>query len=182
VPAVAATLVIAAIAAAGLVSPKGGTNHDDNDGGLYGRHHGLAGRGLLSPWQLDASLAPSGTPLGSPGAASSASATEGGQRPETPGGTLPPVLPDVFPAIPDDVKGIVCAYDWDCGTALRIVWCESRGDASATSGTSWGLFQLWAGHAGRWPDFWDNWADPYWNTARAYELWQEQGWGPWECY
>jgi len=62
--------------------------------------------------------------------------------------------------------------------------------AWASSGSSWGVFQLWGGHVARWPDFWDigpdgvtpNWADPAWNVARAYELWREQGWWPWACY
>ena len=69
-------------------------------------------------------------------------------------------------------------------TALRVVECESRFDPAAVSwdGSSYGLFQLWKGHTGRWPTFWSEWSDPVQNTAWAYEFWREQGWAPWDCW
>ncbi len=78
----------------------------------------------------------------------------------------------------------ICSYSWDCDTALRIVWCESRFDPAAVSwnGTSYGLFQIWQGHAWRWPDFWSEWMNPSRNVEYAYELYLEQGWGIWDCH
>ncbi len=91
-----------------------------------------------------------------------------------------------------DYGAFICSYSWPCETALRIVYgptaaCptgESNGDPTAISwnGTSYGLFQIWRGHAWRWPDFWSEWANPEVNTAWAYELYLESGgWGPWDC-
>ena len=82
-----------------------------------------------------------------------------------------------------DIESTICGYSWDCGTALRIARCESglRPDAVSYDGSSFGLFQIWQGHAYRWPDFWQAWADPARNTAWAHELWSEQGWWPWAC-
>jgi hypothetical protein len=81
------------------------------------------------------------------------------------------------------VGDIICAYSWDCDTALRIAYCESRYDPAAVSwnGSSFGLWQIWSGHAARWPTFWEEWMIPEVNTAWAYELWQEQGWAIWDC-
>ena len=78
----------------------------------------------------------------------------------------------------------ICSYSWDCDTAERIVWCESRFDPAAVSwnGTSYGLFQIWQGHAWRWPDFWSGWMNPSRNVEYAYELYLEQGWGIWDCW
>jgi len=77
----------------------------------------------------------------------------------------------------------ICGYDWNCPEAERIVWCESRFDPMAISwtGESFGLFQLNQVHAYRWPTFWSEWMIPEVNTAWAYELYLEQGWGIWEC-
>lgn len=79
------------------------------------------------------------------------------------------------------LRALLCSYDWDCVTAERIVQCESRFDPAATNGVSWGLWQINAIHAYRRPDFWSGWMIPEVNTAWAYELWQEQGWGIWDC-
>ena len=70
-------------------------------------------------------------------------------------------------------------------TALRIVACESNWNPAAISwnGTSYGLLQIWQGHAWRWPDFWESWMNPYRNVEYAYELYLESGgWGPWNCW
>lgn len=71
--------------------------------------------------------------------------------------------------------------------ALRVMWCESRGNPSAVNPTSRasGLFQhmpqWWAarsaaaGFAGRSP------FDPEANVATAAWLYQRDGWGAWSC-
>lgn len=81
-------------------------------------------------------------------------------------------------------EALICAPLWDCAVALRIAECESsyQADAVSWNGTSFGLYQIWAGHAYRWPDFWSEWMNPYRNVEYAFELWQEQGWGIWNCW
>lgn len=71
--------------------------------------------------------------------------------------------------------------------AIAIATCESKLTASEIGGPNfngsydYGLFQLNEIHAAKWPEFWEMWADPYWNTAKAYELWVDQGWRPWSA-
>jgi hypothetical protein len=79
---------------------------------------------------------------------------------------------------------IVAAYDWPLNEAFAVVLCESSWNPLAVSwdGSSYGLFQIWAGHAWRWPDFWSEWMNPSRNAEYAYELWAEQGWGIWGCW
>ena len=97
-------------------------------------------------------------------------------------------LPVVFAS---PIVAIVASYPWG-NEAFRIVWgptanCptgESNGDPNAISydGSSYGLWQIWQGHAWRWPTFWSEWMIPEVNTAWAYELWLESGWGIWDCH
>lgn len=62
------------------------------------------------------------------------------------------------------------------------MWCESGGRPDAIGGGSnYGLFQLNAIWAKRWPEFWQRWSDAAWNIAHAFELWTSSGWGPWGC-
>jgi hypothetical protein len=79
------------------------------------------------------------------------------------------------------LRNLICSLSWDCETALRIVQCESNWDPAATNGVSWGLWQINAIHAWRWPDFWESWMIPSRNVEYAYELWQESGWRIWDC-
>ncbi len=81
--------------------------------------------------------------------------------------TLAPA-PAVEPQ-PLTIEGIVCAphWTWDCGWALRVVDCESGGDAEAynPAGPYIGLWQV---HNGSF--------DPWENTAQAhrqYTEWQQ---------
>lgn len=77
----------------------------------------------------------------------------------------------------------LCAYDWHCPTAERIVTCESGWNIHAVSwdGSSYGLFQINAIHFWRWPNAWNEWDNPEVNTRWAWELYQESGWGIWSC-
>jgi hypothetical protein len=53
--------------------------------------------------------------------------------------------------------------------------------AYASSGSSWGLFQINAIHASKFPGFWEQWMDPAVNAQWAYQIWLQQGWYPWSC-
>lgn len=107
----------------------------------------------------------------------------------------PAPLPDVpgpTPAIQSAVRtpilgvapsldAIICAFSWDCETAVRVFSCESelQADAISYNGSSYGIAQIWSGHAERFPGFWEQWMVSEVNIGWAYELWSEQGWGPW---
>lgn len=108
-------------------------------------------------------------------------------------GNVPPADPvEVLPAPEapplDGLEALICAYPWPCAEALAVARCESGIDAAgrlngtaAVGGSSYGLFQINAVHAYRWPDFWDEWMDPTKNAEWAFQLWSEQGWNPWTC-
>lgn len=107
---------------------------------------------------------------------------------------------------PDGLEGLICqTFVSDCTTAIHIAGCESGFDADgrldgvwAQNGISFGLFALHRGHGEgfypggpiRWPDMFllsadgltPNWAVAEWNVSHAYELQQEQGWWPWQCW
>lgn len=94
--------------------------------------------------------------------------------------------PEALPL--DGLEALVCSYPWPCAEALAVARCESGVDAAgrlngtaAVGGSSYGLFQINAVHAYRWPEFWDEWMDPTKNTDWAFQLWSEQGWSPWTC-
>lgn len=76
-------------------------------------------------------------------------------------------------------------YDWNTDTALLVVYCESRGDASATNPNSGaqGLFQLmpelWQRLANTLHGQWVSLFDGEVNTRTAYELYRMSGWRPW---
>ena len=86
------------------------------------------------------------------------------------------------------IERAICAvFGADGPDAIAIAGCESGRDTMgrldgwwASSGSSYGLFQINAIHAGRWPDFWSAWMTER-NIAYAYEIWSEQGWSPWAC-
>lgn len=95
-----------------------------------------------------------------------------------------PAVPEPEPPsapTPERSAAIICSYSWDCATAIRVFSCESglRADAISYNGSSCGVAQIWKGHAGRFPGFWEQWMIPEVNIGWAYELWSEQGWGPW---
>jgi hypothetical protein len=85
-----------------------------------------------------------------------------------------------------ELTEIVCRFGWDCGTAQRIVACESRWDPGAVSWA--GSYGLWQIYAATWApffaDFWENWADPVRNTEMAWEIYERAGFSfsPWNCW
>ena len=88
------------------------------------------------------------------------------------------------PEAPSSVELTVCAYDWDCATAMRIVACETGrtfdpGAVGAAGERGW--FQIHPIHWGK-PQCSGNLFDPVVNTACAYSIWAAQGWWPWSCY
>jgi hypothetical protein len=81
-----------------------------------------------------------------------------------------------------DIERLVCSYAWPCIEALTVMWCESGGRPDAIGfGNNYGLFQINVLHAPALPGFWESWADPAWNTAVAYGMYQARGWTPWSC-
>ena len=107
-----------------------------------------------------------------------ASSGQGGNRPGDGDADLAPVVS--YTALGE----IVAAYPWPINEAFAVVDCESSWNPGAVSwnGTSYGLWQIWQGHAWRWPDFWSEWDNPEVNTQWAFELYLEQGWGIWDCW
>ena len=98
-------------------------------------------------------------------------------------GPVPATAPEptVLAAGVEQWRTLVAQYPWDVEAALRIMRCESGGNArayNAGSGAS-GLFQfLMVFHAWRFAGtagVFDGAA----NIAVAYSLWREQGWQPW---
>jgi len=104
------------------------------------------------------------------------------------GASQPDVARNADTAVPEEgsIEALICSYDWDCGTALRIAECESGMDPSAVgwTGESFGLFQLYAPvWAHVFPGFWELWAHAEWNTASAWTIYVRAGysWAPWDC-
>ena len=88
-------------------------------------------------------------------------------------------------ALPGELERVICAYSWDCDTALRVAWCESewREDAVSAYGHR-GIYQIAPVHIPRIEAMGYTWDDMLLagpNVAVAYALWLEQGWSPWIC-
>jgi hypothetical protein len=85
------------------------------------------------------------------------------------------------------IEELICAYPWDCWTALAIARCESGPDylAGYNSHGAAGTFQIMPVHAWRFTvrgwSFYDDSLVPARNIAVAFDLWSEQGWRPWSC-
>lgn len=103
-----------------------------------------------------------------------------------------PDVPEPTPTVQGDVRppvqgvapsleALICSYSWDCAVATRVFSCESglQTDAISWNGSSYGIAQIWSGHAWRFPEFWETWMVPSVNIGWAHEIWSEQGWGPW---
>lgn len=93
----------------------------------------------------------------------------------------PPPPPPAPPPVPvSDASSIICAYGWDCATAMRVVDCETGGTWDPGSVSSYGeigWFQINPIHFWRFDA--SRLADPVYNTACAWELYAESGWAPW---
>lgn len=93
--------------------------------------------------------------------------------------------PGLYQIYPEGcTQEIICAYDWDCATAMRVVDCETGGTFSpfivGKKGER-GCFQIHPIHWGK-PQCSGDLFNPAYNTACAYSIWAAQGWGPWSCY
>ena len=100
---------------------------------------------------------------------------------------IPDPQPEPIPVLlPAELIAIVCApeFAWDCGTAQRIVWCESRGHPDSTNGISYGLWQIWSGHAPYIEGYWEHWSDPWYSTQWAYGMYVSAGYSfrAWDCW
>lgn len=97
-----------------------------------------------------------------------------------------PRVPEVVaPAASGCSAEIICAYSWDCATAMRVVGCETGGTfyaGAVGNGGERGCFQIHSIHWGK-PQCSGNLFDPAHNAACAYSLYADQGWTPWwSCY
>jgi len=85
------------------------------------------------------------------------------------------------PSCPDDIA----AYPWPIEEACRVSFCEStwQSDAVSPDGSNLGYFQINAVHSWRvgGPGNLYRLLDPATNVSVAYDIWREQGWGPWAC-
>ena len=109
------------------------------------------------------------------------SGDEQGDAGGEPAASAAPEPPAFTPAT--DIEQWICTYNWDCRTALRVLYCESGADPNAIGrGSNYGLYQINAVHASHWAGFWEHWFEPAWNIALAYEIWTVRGWSPWACY
>lgn len=89
----------------------------------------------------------------------------------------PPKANAAYALSGDEAVSIICAYDWDCPTALAIAWRESRWQPAAVnpySGAA-GLMQIHPVHGYPIATL----QDPYQNVAIAFALYEASGWAPW---
>jgi len=103
---------------------------------------------------------------------------------EPPASDAPEPPPEADSVAETPVETAICAFDWHCPTALRIVRCESNFRPDAVGVGSYGLFQIQASvHSWKWPDFWEAWSDPVRNAEYAWEVYVSRGysWDAWSC-
>ena len=89
-------------------------------------------------------------------------------------------VPDVQQAT-QDLRALVAAYPWPSGEAWAVIMCELSGNPAAYNMGNYGAFQINAVHAGRVAGDLASLFDPTVNVRVAYEIWADQGWGPWAC-
>lgn len=126
---------------------------------------------------------------------------KGGQIDATPTPTIAPPTPEPVPVVPvlplavvepvdaaalegsGGIEAVICAYPWDCYTAIRVARCESTLNPFAVGAGSYGLMQIQASvHAWKWPTFWEDWMIPERNLQYAWEIYQGRGWYAWSCF
>lgn len=81
---------------------------------------------------------------------------------------------------------LLSRYSWPVAQALRVVQCESGGNAAAYNAGNYGLFQINAVHVEKVRRVTGSadlslLFDPDVNAAVAYIIWSDSGWGPWAC-
>jgi hypothetical protein len=84
------------------------------------------------------------------------------------------VVPSV--SVPDIIRSVFGQYGEQ---AVRVAWCESRLQTSATNGQFRGLFQMGSWERATYGDYSDAWGQ----AQAAYRYFAATGfsWGPWEC-
>lgn len=82
-------------------------------------------------------------------------------------GVLLPIERTAAESIYDD---LVCSYSWDCGRALRVMFCESTNNPRAYAAGNYGLMQINAIHASRAGGSLEALYDPETNIDIAHQL------------
>ena len=84
-----------------------------------------------------------------------------------------------------DVNELIESYDWDVDVAKAVMMAESGGDPEAYNPEwhrdcqgSYGAFQIACVHEENPEKLYDL----EYNVERAYEIWEEKGWGPWGAF
>ena len=79
------------------------------------------------------------------------------------------------------LAALISAYPWPYAEALAVARCENRElDPSIISDSGdYGIFQINEVHAGRVDGYLTRLLIAEVNVRVAYEIWSEEGWGPW---
>ena len=182
----------------GLVIGQGGNDEDLGDGagaGIAGfsDRNGIGGVDRLADREPLDAPSPPASPSNPAGGALVQPSPDGSGIAGLPDSIAPGIRPDEATP-PGGVPGdLICAFAWDCTTALAIVYgptwrCptgESNGDPNAVNPA--GAYGLWQIYAPTWasffPDFWDTWMIPERNTEMAWIIYQRAGsFSPWDCW
>ena len=87
----------------------------------------------------------------------------------------------VPPAGVEQWRALVSQYNWPVEQVLEVIRCESGGrNVASPDGQNIGPLQVNVIHSGKLREGESLW-EPEVSIRIAYEIWADQGWGPWSC-
>lgn len=103
---------------------------------------------------------------------------------------IPTFIPTLVPIATQELasepapypESVVCAYGWDCATAMEIFDCETGGTwnpSAVGNNDERGWAQIHPAHFGRAECDPARLFEPAYNIACAWALYQDSGWTPW---